>query len=89
MSQSLPPELERFIEQAIASGQYATREELLADAVRLLREHQLRLDELRLDIQEGYDEIRRGEGIWLKTREELREFFDDIKRRGRERYEAG
>lgn len=89
MTQTLPPELERFVEQEIANGQYRNREELLAAAVGLLRERQLRLDELRLEVQEGFEQIRRGEAIVLRDDEELRGFFEDIKDRGRERYQSG
>jgi hypothetical protein len=46
------------------------------------------LEELRREIEIGRQEILRGEAIVLKNQEELRAFFDDIKRRGRERYEA-
>jgi hypothetical protein len=46
------------------------------------------LEELRREIEIGRQEILRGEGIVLRGKEELRAFFDDIKRRGRERYEA-
>ena len=43
------------------------------------------LEELRREIDLGRQEILRGEGIVLRNREDLRAFFDDIKRRGRER----
>ncbi len=37
-------------------------------------------DELRHAVQLGFDQIERGEGLDINTDEELREFFDDIKR---------
>lgn len=38
MLNGLPANLEQFMEQELAAGKYASREELVAEALRLLRE---------------------------------------------------
>jgi putative addiction module CopG family antidote len=87
MSTSLPPDLETFVQHEVASGNYPSPEEVVSDGLRLLRER--KLYELRRDIDAGFAQIERGEGIELKDDESLRAFFEDIKRRGRERLNAG
>jgi antitoxin ParD1/3/4 len=86
MSQSLPPELQQFLDQELASGRYQTREDVICDALRLLRER--RLHELRKEIDAGLQQLDRGDGIEIEDDRSLQAFFDDIKARGRERLEA-
>lgn len=62
MSVSLPPDLERFVEQQLAGGEYASENEILAEGLRLLRQQKTRRDQLRAEIQIGLDELNRGEG---------------------------
>jgi antitoxin ParD1/3/4 len=65
MNVSLPPELEQYVQQRVESGVYPTAGELVRDALWLLRErdrlHEIRLDELRKEIQLGIAEADRGE----------------------------
>ncbi len=88
MNISLPPALEKFIQDKIGSGCYSTASEVVRDGLRMLQEQdrlaQMRLNELRREVQMGIDAIERGE---YKTynREELRELFGQIKRDGRKR----
>jgi len=86
MSSSLPPDLEDFVRHEVATGNYPSPEEVISDGLRLLRER--KLYELRRDIDAGLSQIGRGEGIELNDDEALCEFFEDIKRRGRERLQA-
>jgi antitoxin ParD1/3/4 len=86
MSSSLPPDLETFVQHEVDSGNYPSPEEVISDGLRLLRER--KLYELRQDIDAGWTQLERGESIELKDDEALREFFEDIKRRGRERLRA-
>jgi putative addiction module CopG family antidote len=76
MRVELTSEQMQFVESSVASGRYPTQEALIADALRLLQHR----DELRHAVQLGFDQIERGEGLDIDTDEELREFFDDIKR---------
>jgi antitoxin ParD1/3/4 len=67
MNVSLTPELERFVEQQVASGLYHTASEVIREGLRLLEERdalrQTRLNAIRRAIQHGNDQLARGEGI--------------------------
>ena len=47
-----------------------------------------KLHELRLDIAAGLEQLDRGDGIQIDNEESLAAFFDDVKKRGRERLEV-
>jgi antitoxin ParD1/3/4 len=76
----LPPDLASFVQEKVATGGYETENEVIREALRFLRERdrvrQMRLEELRQDIQVALDESARG----------LVEPWDveEIKRKGRE-----
>ena len=57
MQIDLPPELEPFVEQEFASGRYATREEVVVQAVRWLRNERL---EAVSGIKQGLDDMAAG-----------------------------
>jgi len=82
----LPSELQHFVEQELASGRYRSRDEVICEGLRLLRER--RRYELRREIDVGLQQLDRGEGIELEDEQALKAFFEDIKQRGRERREA-
>ena len=86
VSGPLPPELQHFVEQELASGRYRSRDEVICEGLRLLRER--RLYELRREIDVGLEQLDRGEGIEFEDEQALKAFFEDIKQRGRERLEA-
>ena len=62
---SLPPDLEEFVANQVASGAYTTQGEIVREALMLLRERQrlreLRLLDLRKEIQLGLEQSDRGE----------------------------
>ena len=78
MPDTFPPDVERFVQQELASRAYGSRDELVADAVRLLRDSKGRLQQLREDIKGQLDLLDRGEGIELDDDEALAGLFDDI-----------
>lgn len=88
MNVSLTPELERFVQEKVASGLYNSASEVIREALRLLNEQdqlrQIRLEELRKEIAIGIEQLDRGEFTECDE-ESLGQFFEDIKRRGRER----
>ena len=59
MNIQLPTEALQFIEGMVASGQYASVNEAIADGVRLLMSRQ----QLRAEIQKGIAELDSGMGI--------------------------
>jgi antitoxin ParD1/3/4 len=83
MPDSLPPELQQFVDQELASGRYQSTAAVICAGLRLL--HDLRLHELRQDIKAGLQQLDRGEGIDIQDEASLQDFFDDIRKRGRER----
>lgn len=62
MSPSLTADLRQYVEQKIKRGEYASEEDLYADAVRTMKEQEERIVWLRKEIQIGLDELERGEG---------------------------
>ena len=62
-----PAELEAFVQRLIVSGSYASYEEVVEDALRLLKdqtEHdEARLDQLRKQIAVGLEQAERGESV--------------------------
>jgi len=59
MNVQLPSDAMQFIEGLVASGEYESAEEAVADGVRLLMSRQ----RLRADIQKGIDELDTGLGV--------------------------
>jgi antitoxin ParD1/3/4 len=88
MNVSLTPELERLIQERVDSGMYHSASEVVREALRLLRDHdeirQLRLEQLRRDIQVGLDQVERGE-YSVYTSDELPSLVDEIQAAGREK----
>jgi antitoxin ParD1/3/4 len=67
MNVNLTPELEQLVQSKVKTGRYNSASEVVREALRLLEEHdqirQLRFQEMRRRIQEGWDSLRRGEGV--------------------------
>ncbi|MCC6546111.1 type II toxin-antitoxin system ParD family antitoxin [Candidatus Sumerlaeota bacterium] len=70
---------EEFIVREVADGHYATASEVIRDGLRLLQQQkenrELKLNELRKEIQKGLDSLARGEGIPME------EAFAELDRR--------
>ena len=71
MQINLPPELEPFVEQEFATGRYATREEILVQALRWLSEERRAAV---AGIREGLDDVAAGHT------QTLQEAFADIRK---------
>ena len=59
MSIALPPDVQRFVDDEVASGAYKSADDLITTAVELLRQHQANLARLKTDIEDGLQ----GEGV--------------------------
>ena len=62
MSETLPPDVQQFVQQVIANGEYATEDEVITQAVRVLRDMTERHQTLRADVQAAVDEVDAGKG---------------------------
>jgi antitoxin ParD1/3/4 len=69
MNVSLTPELERLVNDKVASGLYTSASEVVREALRLLKgQDEVRLlsvQELRRDIAVGLDQLDRGQSAAL------------------------
>lgn len=69
MDVTLTPELERLIHDKVATGLYASQDEVIREALRLLKDRdELRLlavEDLRREVQKGLDQLDRGESVFL------------------------
>ncbi len=67
MNVSLTPELEEIVQKKVASGMYNSASEVIREALRLLAEQdeirEMRLEELRKKIDQGWESAQRGELI--------------------------
>jgi Arc/MetJ-type ribon-helix-helix transcriptional regulator len=70
------------------TGLYSSENDVLLEAMRLLRDRDAHLRQFKAQLQTRLDGLNRGEGIELEDDEALRRFFDDVERRGMERYHA-
>jgi antitoxin ParD1/3/4 len=65
MNVSLTPELERLVQEKVASGLYNSASEVVREALRLLQERdelrRVRLEELRREIAVGIEAADRGD----------------------------
>jgi len=82
MNISITPELEDLIEQKVKTGMYNSASEVVREGLRLLKEQdelkELRLKELKKDIQKGYDSASNGNvAEW-----NLNQFKDKVRARG-------
>jgi Arc/MetJ-type ribon-helix-helix transcriptional regulator len=88
MSYSFSPELQQLVRQELAYGGYASEDELLLEAVRLLHQREEDLRRFKAQLQGRLDRLDHGEGLELEHEGALRAFFDDIQARGQQRFEA-
>lgn len=88
MSYSFPPELQQMVREELDSGHYTSEDEVLLEAVRLLRQREDDLRNFKTQLQTRLDRLDRGEGIELEDETALRTFFDDVQARGQQRYDA-
>jgi antitoxin ParD1/3/4 len=82
MNVSLTPELERLVNEKIESGLYQTASEVVREALRLLKERDQAREQLRAEVQAGFDQLARGEGRGY-DKASGRQLAERIKSRGR------
>ena len=76
MNVSLTPELEKFVNDKVASGRYTSASEVVREALRLLereeKSRQEQLEEFNRELRARIDALDRGEHV---TAEQAREHF--------------
>lgn len=86
MDISLTPELEKLVQEKIASGLYESANEVIHESLLLLQERdkirEFRLRELKKEIHKGIDQLEQGE-YNVYDSESLKSLVEDIKQRGR------
>lgn len=62
-----PPDIEQFVRQELAGQEYRSRDDLIVDALRVLREVKGRHHKLREKVRHSIDQADRGEISPLDT----------------------
>lgn len=63
MDIKLPARLEDYIQSRIATGRYADAAEVIEQALQLLDERDVELEAFQASVQEGFDQIKRGDYV--------------------------
>jgi antitoxin ParD1/3/4 len=67
MNVHLTPELEQYVKGKVQTGRYNSSSEVVREALRLLEDQdrirRMRVEEVRRKIEEGWNSLRRGEGV--------------------------
>jgi antitoxin ParD1/3/4 len=86
MNISLTPELDTFVEGKVKSGLYHSASEVIREGLRLLKERdvlqEIRAEELRKQVREGFAQIDRGDSLEFSSPEEI---VSHITQEGRKR----
>jgi len=89
MSEPFPRDIQQFVRQELASGNYRSEEELVVAAVRFLRDSEVRLRQLRAGLRGRLDRLDRGEVIELDDDEALESFLDQVEAEVKEELAGG
>jgi len=83
MNVSLTRELEKLVDSKVKTGRYHTASDVVRDALRLLEErdrlYEVRVAEIRREIQRGNEQLARGEVV------DGEEAFEQIRKKSRDR----
>ncbi len=89
---NLSEESEKYINEQVQSGAFASAEELVEASLKLFHQEyakwkaqKQKLTAMRQDLQLGLDDLRSGRSITLTSQAEVDASTEDIIRRGRER----
>ncbi len=89
MEISLPPELEKIINEKVESGLYNSPSEVVRESLRLLQQQdelkRLRRDELRREIMLGREQIQSGDFVEVKA-SELDDFAEKLIREAKDEF---
>ncbi|KGJ97177.1 type II toxin-antitoxin system ParD family antitoxin [Thalassotalea sp. ND16A] len=82
---SLTPELENRVKDKVKGGLYNNASEVIREALRFMYLHEdwineIKLRQLREQLQSGIDQLDSDKGITIKDSVELEQFFSKIKK---------
>jgi putative addiction module CopG family antidote len=80
---SYPPDLEQYVQAAIASGKFRSRDEFAVEAAKLFREVEGRYQQLKSDVQAALEEANAGKSEPLDIADIKRELANEIDISGR------
>jgi Arc/MetJ-type ribon-helix-helix transcriptional regulator len=80
LSHQYPPEIGEFVEKQIALGQYQSEDDLVVDAIRIMREVQVQQQQFAEDVRQGMEQLERGE-FNRYDENGLRKRFEELKNR--------
>ena len=83
MLYAFPSELQQLVQQELATGNYASEDEVLLNAMQALRDRQEGLRQWRAEIQARIDSLDRGQGIEFDDEQALRAFAEQLKAESR------
>lgn len=82
MEVAIPKSLEALVRRKVEEGHYSTEEEVVADALRLMKVRDevtaLKHDRLRDALDRGYEDVAAGRVIQLETEDELDALFASL-----------
>ncbi len=60
MAYQFPPDVEKLVNEQMTASGYGSQDDVLRDALQVLRELQARRDQLRSDVQVGIEQANQG-----------------------------
>jgi len=84
MTIELTKEQEQFIEQALATGHFSDRQEVITEALALLKRQGEARAKVQAAVQRGIDDLDAGRYRTISTPEEAQAFATEIKQQARE-----
>ena len=93
MTNNLPPDLATFVQSAVTAGEYASPDEVVVAGLRLLQERRERdrreQDEsVRQALQEGIDQLDRGEYTAFENMDDFQKHVQEMLRHSLQRADA-
>ena len=82
MNVTIPKSLEGLVREKVVEGQYSNEDEVVADALRLMKARddaaEIKRTRLKDAIERGYDDVSAGRTIVLETVDEIDALFAEL-----------
>ncbi|MEX2141566.1 MAG: type II toxin-antitoxin system ParD family antitoxin [Pirellulales bacterium] len=78
MIESLPSDIQHFIQAQVSAGKYSSEADVVIEAVKLLRDQEENYQRFRAEVQRRLKSLDEGNYIELNGDEELAQFFDGL-----------